>query len=175
MLDNKQSAMTHDRVVLLNELDFAWNAQEVAWDRHLNNFKSFRAELGHCNVPVNHAKYPQLHLWVREQRRHYALMQQGKNSHMTEARVQELNRIGFCWDTCEAQWTERLQELTEFQLKHGHCVIPANYTECPKLGSWVSNQRRVYKNSKHGKPGYMPKERVLALEAIGFTWCPRDK
>jgi hypothetical protein len=175
MLDNKQSAMTQERIDLLNDLGFAWNAQEVAWDRHLNSFKSFREEYGHSNVPVNHHKYPQLHLWVREQRRHYALMKQGKNSHMTPARVEELDGIGFCWDTCEAQWSERLQELTDFQLKHGHCVIPANYTISPKLGSWVSNQRRVYKNSKDGKPGYMPEERIRALDDIGFNWSPRDK
>jgi Helicase associated domain len=65
---------------------------------------------GHCHVPLNHTD-PKLGLWVKEQRRHYALLRKGLPSHMTEERAMKLDDIGFCWDTNEATWLERLREL----------------------------------------------------------------
>lgn len=63
-------------------------------------------------------------------------MRQGKPSHMTEERADDLTRVGFCWDTHEATWLERLQELTLFKEEHGHCNVPTSYTPNPRLGTW---------------------------------------
>lgn len=160
---------------MLDDLDFAWNAQEAAWDRHMKDLRSFRAENNHCHVPLNHTAYPKLGLWVKEQRRHYTLMKQGKQSHMTKDRIAELDSIGFCWDTHEATWLERLRELSEFREKHGNCVVPTNFSDNPKLSTWVHHQRRQYKKFMEGKPCHITEKRIQALESLGFVWYPREK
>lgn len=175
MMDGKQSSITNERVAKLDEIGFTWNAQEAAWDKHLADLKRFRVTEGHCTVPLNHPDYPKLGLWVKEQRRHYALIKQGKHSHMTEARAKDLDEIGFCWDTHEAVWGERLRELCNFKAEHGHCSVPMNYPRNPKLASWVHHQRRQYKKMKEGKECHITKDRIRALESIGFTWNPREK
>ena len=175
LMDSKQSSITKERIELLNELDFAWNAQEAAWTRHLTDLKKFREETSHCHVPLNHPRYPKLGLWVKEQRRHYTLRKQGKQSHMTEDREKILDNLGFCWDTHEATWLDRLGELASFKKKHGHCSVPTNYSENPKLGTWVHHQRRQYKKFKEGKACHITQERIQALENLGFIWYPRDR
>lgn len=171
----KPSSITPDRIALLNELDFAWNAQEAAWERHMCDLRRFRAEHGHCLVPLNNPEYPKLGLWVKEQRRHFTLMKQGKTSHMTKERAIELEAVVFCWDTHEAIWLERLRELADFKATHGSCVVPTNFPENPKLGTWVHHQRRQYKLFKDGNPSHITQERIRALERLGFVWNPRNR
>jgi Helicase associated domain len=137
--DGKQSSITQERIDQLNTIDFAWNAQEAAWTRHMNDLRLFQAENGHCHVPLNHDKYPKLGLWIKEQRRHATLMKQGKPSHMTETRSQELNSLGFCYDTHEATWMDRWRELAEFREQHGSCVVPSTHSNT-KLATWVHHQ-----------------------------------
>jgi hypothetical protein len=175
MMMKKQSSMTQDRIDLLNDLGFAWNAKEVNWYRQLNQFKSFREDYGYSKVPKDHPKYPKLSVWIKVQRYHYTLMKQDKNSPMTTARVKVLDSIGFCWDPFDLIWTVRLQQLRDFMGMHGHCVIPANYSISPKLRGWTFDQRGAYKKSKEGKLGGMTEERMRALDSIGFDWNPRNK
>jgi hypothetical protein len=56
--DGKQSSINEERVRLLDEIDFAWNAQEAAWTRHMSDLRAFREENMHCHVPLNDEKYP---------------------------------------------------------------------------------------------------------------------
>lgn len=174
LMQQRPSSMTSDRITLLNELDFEWSPQEVIWNGHFNDYIRFKEEFGHTNITAVTSTYPKLYLWVREQRRHYSLMKKGQKSHMTLARAKKLDSVQFCWDTCEALWNERFQELVDFQREHGHCVMPSNEKKHQKLAAWISNQRRVYKSVKSGKSGYMPAHRIQALESVGFNWAPRD-
>lgn len=173
MCDGKPTSITEDRVNKLKELDFAWNAQEAAWTRHMNDLKAFKEEHGHCHVPLSHTMYPKLGLWVKEQRRHYTLMQQGKPSHMTEVRAAQLEASGFCWDTHEATWMERLRQLEDYKNRHGDCLVPTHWGVNPKLGTWVNHQRRQYKKFLEGKPSHITEERIAALDKLGFTWLTR--
>jgi hypothetical protein len=149
--------MTQERIDLLNNLGFEWIVRGISWDRQLNNFKSFREEYGHSNVPANHPKYPKLHVWINFQRYQYSRMKRGKKSLLTPARVKVLDSIGFCWDVQEAKWWLHRQELVDFKEKYGHFAIPTN----SKLQLWVSNQSSV--------------ERIRALTDIGFKWTAEHK
>jgi hypothetical protein len=173
--DGKLSSITQERINLLNELDFAWNAQGAAWTRHMASLRSFRDEFGHCNVPLNHAKYEKLGLWVKEQRRHYLLSKKGKPSHMTAQRIKELDSIGFCWDSQEATWLEHFRELAKFKEEHGTCLVPVNCSKYSKLCTWVNHQRRQCKKWKEGKPCHITEDRIKALDKIGFNWYPKDR
>lgn len=172
MQDGKPSSITQERIDLLNELEFSWNAQEAAWSRHIGDLIKYREATGHCHVPLSHPEYNKLGLWVKEQRRHYTLMKQGKPSHMTESRVKELDKLGFCWDTHHATWLERLNELAEYKKATGSTVVPSNYELNPKLSTWTHHQRRQYKKFKEGASCHITEERIDALNAIGFGWNP---
>lgn len=111
-------------------------------------------------------------MWVKEQRRHYALMKQGKPSHMTERRAAALDEVGFCWDTHEATWLERFRELKDFKKETGHCSVPANYAKNMKLATWVHHQRRQVRKLKNDEPTFITKERIEMLQSIGFVWKP---
>jgi len=174
-LDGKNSSITEARIALLEQVDFAWNAQEAAWEKHMADLKAFKEENGDCLVPVNHLKYPKLGLWVKEQRRHFNFLKRGKPSHMTDSRYVELSGLGFCWDTQEAVWGERLRELKQFKVKYGHSMVPTHYSTNPRLGTWVHHQRRQYREYKRDKPCHITHERIAALDRIGFIWHPRDK
>jgi hypothetical protein len=173
LLDGKQSSMIPERTKMLDAIGFVWNAQEAAWERHFCDLKQFRVEEGHCLVPVGHIEHPKLGFWVKEQRRHYFLMKQGKQSNMSEERASKLDSIEFCWNTYEALWLERFHELCKYKEIHGHSVVPTKCAENQRLGTWVHHQRREYRKFKQGKPSHMRKERISSLESIGFVWFPR--
>jgi len=174
-LDGRNSSITAERIALLEQVNFAWNAQEAMWEKHMADLKAFKEENGDCLVPVNHPNYPKLGLWVKEQRRHFNFLKRGKPSHMTDSRYVELSGLGLCWDTQEAVWGERLRELKQFKVKNGHSMVPTHYSTNPRLGTWVHHQRRQYREHKRDKPCHITHERIAALDRIGFIWHQWDK
>lgn len=177
----KKSAITDNRIALLNEVGFAWNAQESAWLKQFEQLIQFKHENGSCIVPVKFPPNPKLGLWVKEQRRHYWLLKDNKPSQMTPSRIEKLDTLEFCWDAQEANWREKVQELKKFKERWGHCKVPRHYDCNPALGTWVHHQRTQYKLAKSGivtgKQGQavLSPQRQEELDALGFTWYPRPK
>jgi hypothetical protein len=64
----------------------------------------------------------------------------------------------------DQNWMGMFQKLVEYEKQHNNTMVPQLYEKDPKLGGWVSKQRRVYKNDK-----LLPKRLVL-LNSIDFTW-----
>jgi hypothetical protein len=173
--DGKTSSITPERIVLLNDINFAWRAQEAAWLKHYKDLVQYKETFGDCMVSLYDENFPQLGLWVKEQRRHYSLLMQNKGtSHMTLERVQILSNIGFCWASHEATWWQRYKELQQFKEREGTCKVPTKYPPNPKLGTWVHHQRRQYNAFKQGKQSHMTLERIRMLEMIGFVWSSRN-
>jgi hypothetical protein len=173
--DGKPSNISSQRIQLLNEIGFVWNAQKSAWDQHMADLKTFRCVYGHTLVPLSHPQFPKLGLWCKEQRRHNTLMKQGKKSHMTPSRQAQLDSIGFIWDSQESAWEERYRELAEFRARFGSCTVPSGYAQDQKLRTWIHHQRRNYKKFLAGKPCHITRERIEKLEALGFVWSPRGE
>ncbi len=170
--DGKRSAMTPQRLNLLEELNFVWNAQEDAWCRQMALLRKFNAENGHCNAQVGNPDYPKLGLWIKEQRRHYMAMKSGKSSLLTFDRYRQLSDVGFCYDSHETIRQRRLAELCEFKRVHGHCGVSSSNASA-KLSVWVHHQRRQYRKMTLGLPCHITAERVQELDSIGFVWSPR--
>jgi Helicase associated domain len=170
--DNKQSSMTQQRIGQLNELGFIWHAQEAAWMRQFNELQQFYDEHGHCNVPIRDEKFPKLGLWVKEQRRHYALRKRGKPSHLSQERYNLLNSLDFCYDAHNTTWLKHFHQLEQCHQEHGSCMIPTNHMD-PKLATWVHFQRRQYRKWQRGEANHINAERIDALNKIGFVWTPR--
>jgi hypothetical protein len=91
---------------------------------------------------------------------------------MTLSRIQELESLGFEWNRNDAAWEDRFSELADYHTIQGHCRVPQNYSENPKLGQWAGTQRKQYKLHLGGKKSYMTLSRIQALESLGFEWKP---
>ena len=172
---NKESSITQERVNLLNELGFAWNAFESAWVRHMEDLRTFHRENGHCNVTKGDKKFPKLGRWVKEQRRHFSLMKQNMPSHLTEERIDELNSVGFCEYFHRTSFKLRLTELATFKLETGHCNVPMKFAGNKKLGPWVKQQRQQRKLFNAGRLCHITEERIRTLDKLGFVWCLGEK
>jgi hypothetical protein len=69
--------------------------------------------------------------------------------------TQIVDRIGSNWD-------EHFGELLAFKARHGHCIVPTEWPETPRLGAWVITQR-------YSTLTLLP-ERRERLNALGFVW-----
>lgn len=75
---------------------------------------------------------------------------------------------------CADKWSKMVEELLKFKGRWGHCLVPNRYEENPQLGSWVSTQRRQYKQFQQDNAPPMTQDRIDFLESIGFVWATKD-
>lgn len=157
--------MTPSRIALLDDLDFEWDAQGAAWERHFNDLVHFKEKVGHCHVPLSYAR---LGLWVKEQRHHFKLMKASRRTRMTPRRSQMLEDIGFCWNTHDASWLARYHDLKLYKKRYGDCNVPEDWPKDPALGVWVKHQRHFF-NGYRCDDRITP-DRITKLTALGFEW-----
>ncbi|CAB9498114.1 Helicase associated domain [Seminavis robusta] len=79
------------------------------------------------------------------------------------AKARNTKRPGFEeYTSYNDRWKARYEQLKEFKKEHGHLRVPASV---PGLGRWVTCQRQERRRKK------ISKDRIKALDAIGFLWC----
>jgi hypothetical protein len=173
----KVSALTDERQERLEELGFIWkvDVNEGAWDFAYAKLKEFVQENGHADVPSNYEDGV-LYRFVNTQRSEYRKWREGQSkSSLTAARVAKLEKIGFAWNTNDARWGERFDELQAFREGYGHCNVPDKYESNRSLATWVRNQRSQYKKLQSGENSTMTESRIAALESIGFEWSVKKR
>lgn len=144
--------------------------QAGQWAEKFEELCDYKQKMGHCLVPHTFNENLALARWVKRQRYQYKLMMDGKSSTMTAERVKALEDIGFVWDSQGAAWGDRLGELEEFRKTYMHCNVPSNFSDNPRLATWIKCQRRQYKLYMEGKPSNMTPQRIQHLESLGFEW-----
>ncbi|GAX17205.1 hypothetical protein FisN_10Lh053 [Fistulifera solaris] len=140
------------------------DVRERRWRTRYEQLVQYKTQHGHCNVTVTDLVDSRAFSdWIRDQRR---LCRLGK---LKSERKQLLHQIGFVWSN--PVWMEKYQELLQFKEKHGHCKVPTNYKENPRLSSWVRNLRC---DQLQGK---VRTDRKQMLDEIGFVWrkTPEDR
>mmetsp|Transcript_2194 Transcript_2194/g.3171 ORF Transcript_2194/g.3171 Transcript_2194/m.3171 type:complete len:389 (+) Transcript_2194:165-1331(+) len=103
LLKGKKSSLRPDRVKLLNDIGFSWDAKDALWQERYKNLVEFKNEHGHCVVPTIFAENQRLATWVKFQRRQYKLHLAGRPSYMTPGRIESLNSLGFEWTLRSSQ------------------------------------------------------------------------
>ena len=144
------------------------------WRDLFRELCDYKVQNGHCLVPQRYSSNPKLGRWVSKQRDQYRKNTEEKSTSMIAEQIRALNGIGFDWGISKSDlasiWNERLEQLREFKVQFGHCLVPQGHSANPKLVQWVSTQRRHYRLSQERKPSSMTTERIRELESIGFEW-----
>jgi len=160
-----EGQLPDERKVLLDEAGFEWQGNSITdrrWLAKYNRLKLYFQENGNSDVPNRWKNDPSLANWVSSQR------ERQKNEVLPEDRVRMLDALDFTWQSRDVgTWEDRLAEVAAFKAEHGHCDIPTNFHENPKLGRFVNNMRSKMSN------GELPAERIEKLEALGFKWALR--
>ena len=152
-----------ERVEALNNIGFEWKLRDrLEWDERYDELLAYKQTHGDTLVPY---KPEGLALWVMVQRKQYRLRQEGEHSSLTEDRVEKLNSIGFVWNPHEAAWETHFNDLSVYWKENGICKIPQAKN---KLYHWARLQLRNYCKFQDGTDTAMTKERIEALERIGF-------
>jgi hypothetical protein len=165
--------MTPFRVQELESLGFEWRLSGAVWEDRLIELAAYHDIHGHCNVPKGIGENSTLGNWVAKQRRNYRL--HGERSlAMTHSRIQELESLGFEWESPGGvPWEDRFIELAHYRKIHGHCNVLKRNDENSKLGKWVGTQRTNYWSLQvKGKRSPMTTFRIQELERLGFEWRP---
>jgi hypothetical protein len=138
-LEGKTSRMTTFRIQALESLDFDWGL--TAREDYFSELADYQKIHGHCNVPKSYSENTKLTDWVAAQRETYRLHLEGKTSPMTPFFIQELECLGFEWDS----WEDRFSELADFREIHGHCSVLKSNSDNSMLNNWAETQRKQYR------------------------------
>jgi hypothetical protein len=165
--EGKTSPMTESRIQALENLGIEWSTARTSWEASFEELTDYLKIHGHCTVSISGNS--KLVRWISTQRTQYRLYP-GERSHMTLSRIQGLESIGFEW-SCSS-WGDRLGELADYRIIHGHCNVPPSYSENIQLARWVTYQRSQYKLQLEGNTSHLTPRRIQELESIGFEWKP---
>jgi Helicase associated domain len=125
-------------------------AADLRWEQRYQELLDFRARYGHANVPQLPTKqisesYRELANFCRNCRTQYKHLQNPAERHLsylTSDRIRALESAGFVWNSHDATWLARFQELMDFREQHGHCNVPTKWPENQSLARWVTFQRQ---------------------------------
>lgn len=156
---------------------------QESWNSMLFCLLLFKARWGDFNVPHNDPDHTALHAWVLEQRALYKLHQEKgedvgtpSSGGLTPDRISVLDTIGFTWNIRgDVFWQKQYDALVAYKNEHGDVKVPRLFSKNPKLGEWVTDQRRQLKAKLDGRPSMMTDERKEKLDAIGFVWKVRER
>lgn len=137
--------------------------QGVDWELMFKALSAFSRKHGHCRVPANCKKNPQLGRWVAMQRFRRKL------GELTARQVERLDKLGFVWAPTDRLWNAMFERLLEYKKTHGNCDVPSQWPHDLNLANWVANQRH------RNKMGQLAPERVKRLDDAGFVWAVYGK
>lgn len=155
-----------------------WNAGVAL----LVEYKNLTNTCSVANAPKGSVS-PKLRNFIGEARKQYKYYQQGKESTMTPARIEELKDLGFDFMPLESEegnelrslrfdekWNDMFVQLEAYKAMFGTCLISSMAgTDYQSLGNWVRGQRKLI--NKMGREGFPP-HRLAKLESIGFDFDP---
>ena len=144
----------------LNELGFVWDATVDPFDTWLKLLDEYVKREGDARVPYEWVEDGKaLGSWVSGLR--------AKRDRLPKDRIAALDRLGFVWDSADADFERNFRLLQAFAAREGHVKVPQKWIENGvRLGGWVNNLR-------HGEARLTP-EQLGRLKAIGFIWKPLE-
>ena len=87
---------------------------------------------------------------------------------LSAEKIAQLKSIGFEFDSRDAKWMHRLDELLKYKEEHGDFLVPTNYPDNPTLSNWVQSQRAQYKQYMKNSKTNLTERRLKILSEAGF-------
>jgi hypothetical protein len=116
---------------------------------------------------------------VNTVKKQYRWRGQGKKTSLSDARISELNGLGFVWKagsktreglSGDELWKKRFEELIEYRDTNGHCRVPARYAPNKALGNWMRTVKTLYTLRGQGKKTSLTDPRISELDSLGIVW-----
>jgi hypothetical protein len=154
----------------------------VSWEDRIAMLKAYKEKHGNLLIPIRLKENPSLGKFVHNTREQYKLFHKltpqnyKKKCSLTTEKIRQLEEMGFVWSTERTKrqnedWEMRLEQLKEYKLKHGDCLVPHGYSEDASFAEWIHRQRTTYATHiKEGRKNVMVEERMKRLEDIGFNF-----
>lgn len=159
--------MTHERMRMLNEIDFAWNANEALWKKNFGALVEYKSIHGDCLVPENYVQNPKLGSWVKTQRKEYRQLRRDMPTSLTRERLKSLESLGFCWDSMEQHWNERYSALLQWKKDHsGNISFSLIKKKDPQLAYWMVHQRDAFNKKRMGVEKALNTSRYQKLKKL---------
>mmetsp|Transcript_16268 Transcript_16268/g.23964 ORF Transcript_16268/g.23964 Transcript_16268/m.23964 type:complete len:347 (-) Transcript_16268:82-1122(-) len=102
--EGKKAKISQDRIDMLESIGFAWSSMskhfvkyDKLWMSKFEEFKRFMEVKQNAFQQIVPEKGTQLCKWIENQRYQYIGFQKGKQSRLTQERVNLLNSVGFIW------------------------------------------------------------------------------
>ena len=97
--------------------------------------------------------------WVLAQRN------RRKRNKLDQARIHELNKLGFLWDPYNASWEQHFEVLKQYIQRTGNSAPKATtHFSGLAIGAWLSRQKADQRSGK------LVKDKELRLKSIGVDW-----
>lgn len=182
------SRLTEERIKILNEMGFVWEAQRVPRNRKLKEdaTPNQTKELAPQVLPNTSAHRTK---WLPVTNPHSMVISRRNNeTQATSYEIAEITSSGLSkpqgGSVGQFEWNKMFTELRCYKSQHGHTFVPKNLEQNKKLGKWVAAQRCEYKlikdqqSSSHcaskvtslNSKGMMTQNHIHLLDSIGFEW-----
>jgi hypothetical protein len=162
--------LSNEHLRQLEGLDIRWRTaegrtrdRENHWNRLCDALHAFLRKHGHCDVPEGWTEDPELARWVVRQRH---LKRSGA---LREDRLRRFEERGIDWSleprrsrARDRGWDRMYYALKEFHHACGHCRVPKNWRDHPRLARWTSRQRFLLRHSA------LRPDRRARLEELDF-------
>lgn len=155
---------------LLDAIYFCWDVrkerEQAAWMDMFKRLVTYKVKNnGSTLVPRDFVDCDgrKIGRWADDQRKCMRI------NKLSRIRTDFLESIGFEWHPRRANediaWIEMFERLRSYaRMNHGSTAVPQVYNKDPKLGQWVSGQRKLRKNGK------LALDRLYLLNSIDFCW-----
>lgn len=161
------STLTEKREKLLRDIGFdfdvdgftAW--QDRMWDASYKELQEFYKTHNHCMVSYRSP----LGNWVRQQRREYRCLQEGKPSTMTPERIDALEKLEFVWTSKEKSRRQTMQKFEQLRDACKECNGTHFLLES-QMGPWIKKQGLLLDRARRGEETTLTEEQIQFLEEI---------
>ena len=154
-----------ERMVKLEELGYVFKPREQRWEMMYKLAEEYQKRYHNLLIPVSYETKDgkKLGEWIRNQRSSYS------NGKLLPEKIRKLEAIGMAWVYSEYRWDFMYNETLAYLKKYGTLTIYKSYQSdnvtASELGSWVVNQRILYKTNN---PSLNLRQRKK-LEEIGIN------
>ena len=142
------------------------------WQRNFLLAKEYYEKYGNLLIPKDYeivvdGKIIKLGDWINHERQEY------RKNKLTDEQIKLLNTINMAWNKFEYVWYFKYELAKQYYKEHRDLLVNEKYVvnvngKIIRLGKWIKNQRKLYKENK------LSEKQVKLLEDIDMAWNCND-